>query len=228
MRSSGVGDTTICGGLIFGGVQMTQVEGFLSIVASTGCPPSSIDGTISVNGGVGNVFIQGAQLVASDVLIAKRTGNVNLLQLSVSDVSIELITGSVSISSMADSDFTATAISGPINVNKFVTMGDFKIINAGSDVSIVESDFGNEVLNIENPVGTVTLTNNKNVGLSVKGAPKVTAIGNMARTAEFESNGPLILKNNDFSMSLVCVENTSVQGMNNKFTFADGQCTGLP
>jgi len=224
-RSSGTGGITLCNSTILGGISLTEIVGDLSAVASATCGVSSISGTISAEKGSGDINIIGAELQGTDIIAVEQTGNLDLTNVALSDISVSQLTGSVTIASCADSDTTLGAVTGPITISDFKTQGDFGINNAGSSVSITDSNFGNEILNIESVASGITFNNIANFSFVATQNQAISITGVTAASGELKGNaGPVVLTGNTFTTSLVCSENTGLSGSGNTIAFGDGQC----
>lgn len=221
LRTSGTGDVTVCGGTVQGGIEFSSVTGKLTIVASATCPAASISGTINVAGGAGDIKIADAKMVGADVLVSGRSGNVELINLALSDVGITNLVGSLTMNSMADSDTTIDGVSGAISVSGFKTEGDFAILNPGSSVTVKDSDFGLEDVSVKGAGGVVSITNNKNIGLTLEENTQVTVTGNTGTDVNLSKNGQVTFNGNTFD-SVVCSDNTAVTGSGNTIGFGDG------
>jgi len=219
LSRSGKGTITLCGATISGGISLIENEGGLKAVAAGTCAPNMIMGSIGVEKGSGNIEIGGGELTAADVNVIEQTGNVFLGNSQLSDIGISQLTGSLTIRAMADSDTTIEGVTGPILIENFSAQGDFGIISPGSSVTVRNSAFGFEGVRVNGAVGPVVFSNLRDVSIGASGNPSVTVTGVIARSGEFTGNERVILRNNNFSTSLVCSS-----GSGNAITFGDGQC----
>jgi len=224
LSRSGKGSILLCGSTISGGISLIENEGGLKAVASGTCAPNTIMGSIGVEKGSGNIEIAGGELTAADVNVIEQTGNVFLGNSQLSDIGINQLTGSLTIRAMADSDTTISSVSGPILIENFSAQGDFGINQAGSSVTVRNSAFGFEGVRVNGAVGAVVFSNLRDVSIGASGNPSVTVTGTIARSGEFTSNEKVVLRNNNFSVSLVCSSNTNLSGFGNAILFGDGQC----
>jgi len=192
LRSLGSGNIQLCNATILGGISLTEVDGDLTAVTAASCPQSSISGTVSAEKGSGDVNIIGAELEGADIIAVEQVGDLDLTMISLSDISVSTLTGSVKISSCADSDTTLSGVSGAIEISNFKTEGDFAINNAGSSVSISDSNFGNEVVNLEGVGGPITFDNVSDLDFILVGNGAVTITGVTAASGSLTGNsGPV-------------------------------------
>lgn len=225
LRSPGAGGISLCNATVLGGISLTEVVGDLSAVAGPTCGVSTISGTIAAEKGSGDITVVGAELQGTDVIAVEQTGDFDLTNIALSDISISQLTGSVTIASCADSDTTLGAVTGPISINNFKTVGDFAINNAGASVSITNSEFGDEILNIESVAGAITFNNLNNFSFVITQNQAVSITDVTAASGELKGNaGPVVLTGNTFTETLVCSENTGLSGSGNTIAFGDGQC----
>jgi len=96
----------LCGSFI-GGLLVDQHTGNIEInTNAVNCGPTTINGTLNVNKGSGQVRVVGAFLPSGDFIVLEYTGDIILQDIPlVSDIKIEKNTGTLAISNVtADSD----------------------------------------------------------------------------------------------------------------------------
>lgn len=124
--SSSSGSLEICGSEIGinsdtqtdgSGVVKVLGDGEVRAVASESCGASQIEGAVIVLKGTGSLRLLGAELLAGDLIVAERTGEVSVGRSTLSDVKIEKITGSVTLTNVfLDSDTTIAEVGGDVTI----------------------------------------------------------------------------------------------------------------
>ncbi len=224
---AGKAGTTVCGGAtIVGGIIMMNTTGGLSVGIGT-CGVNTIDGAVLVSKGSGAVRISNAVMTGSDVSVSEQIGNVILTNLSLSDVTVENLTGSVTWATLrTDSDSKILNISSTVSITNGNFQGDVEI-NTAQAITISGNNFNFEDVNISKGTGSLTITNNTNIGINVTERGTVTFSGNRFDFAEFSKNGALSVTNN-IGTTLLCVDNAPAPtGSGNTITTKTGQCSSV-
>ncbi len=224
---AGKAGTTLCSGArVFGGLIMMNTSGGLSVGVGT-CGVNTISGAVLVSKGSGAVRIQNAVMTAADVSVTEQTGNVVLTNLSLSDIAIEKLVGSVTLTALAtDSDSTLSDITSTVSITNSSFQGDVSILTAQA-ITISGNNFNNEDLNIAGGTGSLTISNNTNIGVKVLERGSITFSGNRFDFAEFTKNGALSVTNNIGTL-LHCADNAPAPtGSGNTVTTKTGQCSAV-
>jgi hypothetical protein len=226
----GSGDVRICGGAnITGGVNVIERNGGLLAGVGANCGVSTINGTVTIEKGTGNVRLLGTIMDGSDLSVIEQSGNVEVNGVNLSDVKIEKTTGSVTLTAVTtDSDTAIAEISGSVTIASS-TLGSDVGITTNSAVTLTGNDFTAEDLFISGGSGAVTLSNNVNISFSINERGSVTIAGNNFVNASITKNTGGVSIVNNTGETLVCVDNSPAPtGSGNTITIlADGQCAGF-
>jgi hypothetical protein len=238
------GNVRLCGSTLLDGISILSGTGHFTAVTTADCPASSINGTISLQKGFGNMIITGASVENADLLVLDQQGFVKLTGITLSDVNVERITGTVDlIQVQTDSDV------------KFSETGHVSLLSAeiGSDISanhvasfsMKKSSSSSEVLSIFNVDGQVHISETCDVNLNITEGGAVTLHNNSEVAAvaagatcngdglglesvEITKNAGAISVTNSTGESLTCADNTlTPSGGGNSFGFASGQCAAI-
>lgn len=160
------------------------------IVASASCGASQINGSISLKSNTGRIHIAGLSAPVLDVSVERQTGNVSLTDLSLSDLKFIESSGNLTVRGVTtDSDAIIQNNTGDIALERSLFVGDTNI--SGNDrVTIADSSFSLEVVQVSENRGRVLLRNVDMAGVTINGnAGNVTVEQSMLRTLSLDVNG---------------------------------------
>ena len=221
------GSLVICGSTIEGVVKVVSTTGH--VLAEASCGASTIDGSVVVEKGTGNVRLVGATLAAGDLNVIEQTGEVLVEDTSLSDLKVNKITGNVTLQNViTDSDTTIANNGGDVTINESMLGSDVGI-TSNNAVTVTGNDFSLEDVMISKNGGPVFFDSNFNLSLRIIENIGVTVSGNAFTDAEISKNiGDVSIENNT-GEKLNCSDNSlAPTGSGNTITeLTDGQCTGF-
>lgn len=231
--TGGKANVTICGGTnIYGGVNLLESNASLLVGTTPGCGVSTINGSIVVGKGTGDVKFTNTLLEASDLVVTSQIGNIVGKGAAFSDITAESITGSVSLTGIStDSDTTIVNITGGVTIASSTMGSDVAIITNGP-VNLTGNDFDLEDVLIGGGTGAVVLSNNTRMGLAITERNNVTVSGNTFTIASISKNtGVISIVNNrglEVGALLSCSDNLPAPtGYGNTNLVKTEQCAGL-
>jgi len=239
------GPLEICGSTLNDRVNVVSTTGDVLIESSLSCEASTINATVMVEGGSGNVRLVGTLTTTpGDLLVTEQNGNVFLKDVALSDVLVEkTLTGNVTLQNViTDSDISITN-NAHITING-TTFGSSIEINENSGVTVTDNSASLEQVLISGNTGPILVARNCDLMLTVIENDDVTIINNNqvdAITAgatcntggfgltyvEVNKNTSAVSVINNTGVLLTCTDNSPAPiGSNNTFTFTDKQCIG--
>ncbi len=221
------GSLVICGSTIEGVVNVVSTTGH--VLAEASCGASTIDGSVAVEKGTGNVRFVGATLAAGDLNVIEQTGEVLVEDTSLSDLKVNKVTGNITLQNViTDSDTTIANNGGDVTINESMLGSDVGITSNGA-VTITDNNFSLEDVMISNNSGPVFFDGNVNLSLRIIENIGVTVSGNTFTDAEVSKNiGGVSIEGNT-GEKLNCSDNSlAPTGSGNTITeLTDGQCAGF-
>ena len=243
--NAGLGGLTLCGATVEAGINVALTTGSVSAEASATCAASSIDGSVIVGTGTGDVRLVGATMAAGDLLVSEQNGDVYLDGTSLSDVGVSLLTGDITLlNTITDSDTIITNNSGAVLI-EHSSLGSDVDISLNGAVTIAANSVSLEDVRVSSNAGPILIENNCDLMLSIVENDNVTLINNneanataAGATCDMDGVGLTFVdvnKNtggktliNNTGRFLACADNTPAPaGSNNVFDFTDGQCAGM-
>ena len=230
--SKGTGGLEICSSTIEGEVKVTGTEGNIAVgITADGdnCGASTIDGTVSVEKGTGDVSLVGGELTAGDLIVIEQTGDVTVDGILLSDVKVEKITGHIMLLGIeTDSDTTVADNEGDVTIAESMLGSDVSIIS-NLAVAVTDSNFSFEDVFVGSNAGPVVLDRNTDLNVAIIENNAVTVTNNTFTDADISKNTGGVFIDNNGGEVLKCFDNNPAPtGSGNTITeLADGQCAGF-